>query len=309
MGCGSPSGASRVLPSRHLIGPFPKPVLLYDLKSTKEAGPAACQLSDDASRDLPGRRKRLEYIPIDEAIAADGLRLVLLRGMPSPWGQAAKAMMEYKGLSYAAAAHEPGGENAQLVAWSGVNSAPVVAWNDESPLNRWNDILVLLERLAPQKPLVPEQPSERVAFFGWAHEICGELGFGWNRRLDMIRAGMKPGEAPRGFAKKYGYNESDGALAAARTIAFMDHLARTLKDQAQRGCEFIVGQTLTAVDFYWAAFSNLVAIQPPELCPLDPAVRPRFENVAAEVAAAVDPILIEHRDRTMQAHFRTPMEM
>ena len=69
------------------------------------------------------------------------------------------------------------------------------------------------------------------------------------------------------------------------------------------------GEAPSAADFYWAAFSNLAVIQSPEECPLDPAVRPMFENTPADVAAAVDPILIEHRDTIMRAHFRIPMEL
>ena len=83
-------------------------------------------------------------------------------------------------------------DNPELFAWSGTNSAPVVAWNDESPINRWDDILILLERLAPDKPLVPEKPRDRFQVFGIGHEICGELGFGWNRRLDLMRQSPTP---------------------------------------------------------------------------------------------------------------------
>ena len=65
----------------------------------------------------------MEYVDINQAIRADGLRIVLVQGMPSPWGQAAKAMMEYKNLSYVAGPQRGGGDNAELVAWAGVNSA------------------------------------------------------------------------------------------------------------------------------------------------------------------------------------------
>ena len=176
-------------------------------------------------------------------------------------------------------------------------------------MNRWNDILLLLERLAPDKPLVPEDPATRVQLFGLAHEICGELGFGWNRRLAGVHATVQAGRAPGLLGSKYGYNELDGARANARSIAFMGYLAEILKVQNERGSDYIIGETVTAVDFYWAAFSNLAAIQSPEDCPLDPAVRPMFERVPAGVAAAVDPVLIEHRDRIMHAHFKIPMEL
>jgi len=254
----------------------------------------------------------MEYIDLKQAIAASGLRLVLVRGFPSPWGQAAKAMMEFKGLEYLAAPQQAMADNPELVAWAGVNSAPVVAWNDEPPINRWNDILILLERLAPEIPLVPADPAARVQVFGLSHEICGEIGFGWNRRLDMVRPAMLADEVNPGsasFAHKYGYNDTDGALATPRTVALLEHLTGLLKAQEARGSAYFVGDAVTAVDFYWAAFSNLAVIQPPEECPLDPSIRPMFENTPPAVVAAVDPILLAHRDRIMRAHFKIPMEL
>ena len=254
----------------------------------------------------------MNYVSLSQAIAADGLRIVLVRGFPSPWGQAAKAMVEYKGLAYLLAAQQAMGANEDLVAWAGTNSAPVVAWNREAPINRWNDILLLLERLAPNKPLIPTDPEQRVRLFGLGHEICGELGFGWNRRLDMIRPAMASGKAPPSaavMAEKYGYDAASGAAAARRSIVMMQHLAATLHAQQARGSAYLIGDSLTAADFYWAAFSNLVLIQAPQECPLAPEVRPMFEHTSPEVAAAVDPILIAHRDRIMRAHFKLPMEL
>lgn len=251
----------------------------------------------------------MQYVDLDQVIQADGLRIVLVRGFPSPWGQAAKAMMEYKNLDFMVGAQQARGDNQELVAWAGTNSGPVVAWNDEPPLNRWNDILLLLERIAPDKPLVPEDPGARIELFGLAHEICGELGFGWNRRLQGIHIGVQAGTDAGSFGNKYGYNEIDGARAADRAIAFMGHLSNILKAQAARGSDYILGESVTAVDFYWAAFSNLVAIQPPEECPLDPAIRTRFEKVTPDIAAAVDPILLKHRDRIMHSFFKIPMEL
>lgn len=251
----------------------------------------------------------MHYQEINEVINADGLRIVLVQGFPSPWGQAAKAMMEYKALDYIAGAQQARGENAALVEWAGVNSAPVVAWNREAPLNRWDDILLLLERLAPEKSLIPEAQSERTQVFGLAHAICGPLGFGWNRRLEGIHLGAEAGIAPGDFGEKYGYNKSDGEQARQRSINFLRYLTNILKSQKDKGGHYIVGDSLTAVDFYWAAFSNLAAIQSPKECPLAPEIRKRFERVAPEVSAAIDPILIEHRDRIMHEYFKIPMEL
>jgi glutathione S-transferase len=251
----------------------------------------------------------MEYKDIEHIISADGLRIVLVQGFPSPWGQAAKAMMEYKGLSYTVGAQQARGENTALANWSGVNSGPVVAWNDEPPLNRWDDILILLERLAPDNPLIPDDQAARSKVLGLAYTICGQLGFGWNRRLDGMHTGTKAGQAPGAFGEKYGYNERDGELAVERSIAFLEYLTTVMKSQAEQGSNYLIGDTISAADFYWAAFSNLALIQSPEDCPLDPAIRKRFESVKPEVAAAVNPILIEHRDRIMHTHFKIPMEL
>ena len=142
----------------------------------------------------------MEYVSPSEVINGDGLRLVLVQYMPSPWGQATKAMIEYKGLSYTAAPWEGGGANEELVAWTGTNDgAPIVAWNEEAPITRWDDILLLLERLAPQKPLLPESRRNRMRVLGLSHEICGPLGLAWNRRLSMFAPMLASGQIPEGL--------------------------------------------------------------------------------------------------------------
>jgi len=249
----------------------------------------------------------MRYVDINEAIKADGLRIVIVKAMPSAWGVAAKAMIDYKGLDYLCAYQIPMSDNPELLAWSGTNSAPVVAWNDEAPINRWEDILLLLERLAPEPRLVPENPAERIEVFGICREICGELGFGWNRRIDLARP--PAGEEPGVFAQKYNYREAEAALANTRVIALMKELAARLKAQKGKGSDYLVGQSVTAADFYWAAFSNFVVIQPAEEMPVNPDARPMFENTPAEITAAIDPVLMEHRDRIMHNYYKLPVEL
>ena len=249
----------------------------------------------------------MKTVDIEQAIKSDGLRIVIVKAMPSAWGVAAKAMIEYKGLDYVCAYQIPMSDNPELLAWSGTNSGPVVAWNDEPPINRWEDILLLLERLAPEPRLVPEEPAERIEVFGISREICGEVGFGWNRRIDLMRPAA--GEAPSPFAQKYHYREAEAALANSRVIGLMGELANRLKKQKENGSNYLVGSAVTAADFYWAAFSNFVQIQPQEECPINPDARPMFENTSAEITAAIDPILIEHRDYIMRTYYKLPLEL
>jgi len=92
-------------------------------------------------------------------------------------------------------------------------------------------------------------------------------------------------------------------------VAFMTELAATLKAQKSRGSDYIIGQSVTAADFYWATFSNFVVLQAPEDILLDLSVRPMFENTPAAVTAAVDPILLEHRDWILRTYFKAPLEL
>mgnify|MGYP004089728367 FL=1 len=118
-----------------------------------------------------------------------------------------------------------------------------------------------------------------------------------------------PGEEPSEFGKKYGYRDAEGKLANGRVVAFMQELAATLKAQKAKGSDYIIGQSVTAVDFYWAAFSNFVILQSTDDIMLDASYRPMFENTPAEIVAAVDPILLEHRDRMMRDHFGVPLAL
>ena len=53
----------------------------------------------------------IQYRPIEEVINHSGLRLVLVQGMPSPWGQAAKTIFELKQLDFVVGPQEMGGPN------------------------------------------------------------------------------------------------------------------------------------------------------------------------------------------------------
>jgi glutathione S-transferase len=254
----------------------------------------------------------LDYLPISDLIARPGLRLVLVKGFPSPWGQAAKTIFEVKGLDYAVGALEAGGDNAQVLAWAGENSAPIVAWNDEPPLNRWYDILMLAERLAPVPALVPEAPLERALMMGYAHELCGELGLGWNRRLQIFAPMLDSGQAPEPVARmgaKYRYAAADARAASERCARLIEALAAQLRTQNARGRPFFIGERLSALDLYWVAFMYLLDLPPAPQCPVDPAIRPMFELHDARIRDAIDPVLYQHRDRVSSAYFRNPMEL
>lgn len=251
------------------------------------------------------------YLSPAEAIARKGLRIVLVRGMPSPWAQAAKTIFEIKGLGYAAAPLELAGTNEEIVAWSGQNSAPVVGWNDEKPIHRWQEILLLAERLAPEPQMIPADPLQRVLMWGLATEICGERGIGWNRRLQGFGRVVNSGRqnpVTEALIDKYGYDADVLKTAAVRIAGSLGALATQLKAQQALGINYFVGDGLSAVDIYWTAFANQLAPLPEEQCPMPDAYRPGWTAREPEILAALDPILLAHRDRIFRDHFRSPME-
>ncbi len=134
-----------------------------------------------------------DYIEIDEACTRPGLRLVLTAGVPGPFGEAAKAIFHVKKIAYLKVRQTPGESDEALGAWTAQTSAPVAVYEDERPRSGWADILYLAQRVAAEPRLIPEAPDERALMFGLSNEICGEGGFGWQRRLTLLDSLLKAG--------------------------------------------------------------------------------------------------------------------
>ena len=254
----------------------------------------------------------LQYRTVSEIINHPGLRVVLVQGVPSPWGQAAKTIFEIKGLDYVAAPWLPGEPNEDIVAWSAEASAPIVAWAGEKPIHRWIDILYLAERLAPRPALIPADATQRALMIGLSHEICGEMGIGWNRRLQLFAPAFASGKPPSGISRmggKYRFNEHDAKTAASRIAASLTALTIHLKLQYARGAHFFIGDALSALDIYWTAFANLLDPLPKEHCPMPEVLRPNFVITDPLIKAALDPLLLEHRSAIFHDRFRDPMEL
>ena len=53
----------------------------------------------------------MDYLTVEEAIPATGLRVVLTAGVPGPWGESIKALLVHKGIEFAPVAQVGGGAN------------------------------------------------------------------------------------------------------------------------------------------------------------------------------------------------------
>jgi glutathione S-transferase len=253
-----------------------------------------------------------EYVSVEDAIKRGGLRMVVVGGVPSPWGEAAKGILHIKGIEWVAVRLTYDSE--PLKAWAGQRSGPVAIYENERPRDGWVEILLLAERLAPTPSLLPADPAERALVFGFSHEICGEAGLGWSRRLQLIHAGMQnAGGFPQRVAgylgKKYGYSPALGAAAGARVAELLGMLATRVRAQRAAGSRYYVGHAPTALDVYSAAFMALFDPLPAEQCEMDPASRAAFALSDTPLRAALDPVLLEHRDMMYARHLELPLSL
>ena len=166
----------------------------------------------------------MEYLEPAIARTRPGLRLVLTAGVPGPWGEAAKAVFDLKGIAYLPVRQTAGEADPELLAWTGHANAPQAVLDAEPARTGWAEILLLAERLAKAPALIPDDPHERALLFGLGFEICGEDGLGWHRRLQMMdgmlrlpEAATHPGlETARVIGRRYGYSREAAERSSRR---------------------------------------------------------------------------------------------
>ena len=253
-----------------------------------------------------------QYIDVEEARKRNGLRMVVVGNVPSPWGEAAKGILHIKGIEWAAVRLVYDSE--PLREWAGQRSAPVAIYDNERPRAGWAEILLLAERLMPSPSLLPTDPAERALVFGLGHEICGEAGLGWSRRLQLIHAGLQnaggfPEHIAKYLGKKYGYSPETGAASTSRVAELLNMLGARLKAQREKGSRYYVGNTLTAADVYSATFMALFAPLPHEQCEMAASTRAAFETRNPQTEAALDPILFEHREMMYTEYLELPLSL
>lgn len=255
------------------------------------------------------------WIDVERARTLPGLRLVLTAGVPGPWGEAAKGLFHVKKIPAARVRQQGGGANDALFAWTGQRNAPVAVWEDEAPVTGSAELIHLAERLAPEPALVPEHPAERALMFGLVHELAGENGLGWCRRLMMFQRLLGDAEEPpealrpvlSRMLRQYRYGRAAAAAAGARAAGILSLLSEQLAAQHAAGSRFLVGEALSAADVYWAAFAALFDPFPDELCPMPEPMRRQY--AAHGLGEALDPALLAHRDFVYRGTLELPIAL
>ena len=254
-----------------------------------------------------------EYVDFNEAKNNQGLRLVVVQGIPSPWSEAAKGVLHVKSIPFSAVYFDPFKKD--MPPWSGSASAPSAVYNDEAPVSDWKAILTLAERLKPTPSLVPAEQNVRDKMMEISATICGKGGLAWYRRLEGVHKGLTgeaggfPDMAAKYLAQKYGYEKDKGLEYGARTNEILHSLAAQLKEQKSKGSHYYIGNSLTAADIYSATVMACFKPLPQEQCAMLSYIRPVFEALDPAMKTALDPILIEHRDAIYQDYLSLPLSL
>lgn len=253
-----------------------------------------------------------DYVEIDDAIARSGLRMVVVSGVPSLWGEAAKGILHVKKLPWVAVRLTYDSE--ALTTWAGQRSGPVLIHDEDKPLSGWQDILLLVERLQPAPALLPADRRPRELVLELSHDICAQDGLGALRRLQFVHASLQGGRGfPERIAKylgaKYGYGVDVGASCGQGVTTLLEKLANRLHSQKRNGSPYYIGDALTAADIYSATAMGMFEPLPPEQCDMDAQMRSAFASLDAATARALDPILLEHRRMIYDHHLELPLSL
>jgi glutathione S-transferase len=251
----------------------------------------------------------MEFVDLETAKTARGVRLVTSAVVPSPWSEAAKALFTLARIPFVVVRAAP--RDPAIFAWTHAHNVPAVFHDDEPPRTVWSQIVALADRLVPGA-LLPTELDQRIATIGLVHEIAGEDGLGWNARLMMIHTGLTT-DGARGFAPpvakylaaKYGYapDRIDHARSRARQV--LTALAARLGD-----APYFAGERPGVLDAYTATFLTPLTHLTEADCPrMPPAVRAGFAAAADELGPHVPASLLALRRRMFEQHLPFPIEI
>ena len=222
----------------------------------------------------------MDVVTIGQARQQGGLRLITRAGVPTPWAQAAKGIIELKKLK-CVLAQEAADERGAQLKWIGDPGAPFLAYEDERIRSNWIEILELAERLAPVPRLIPRRGPHRALMYGLANELCGEMGLAWSLHLLMVHRSLEksdsrgafPENIARKLGKEYGYTPERAATAEARVRDVLKTLSEALGDRKY------FFRSLSALDIYWATFANMFMLLSEDEMPAISFVRDTWAGV------------------------------
>ena len=250
-----------------------------------------------------------DYVDTEAGRKARGLRVTIVRGVPSPWGEAVKGLLHVKGIDWQPVSFDS--QDAAQTAWTGEVSAPTALYEDEAPRATVRKILELAEQLQPEPALLPLETDARAQVLEMGDALLGRGGLAWSRRLQLVHMGMSSEGGFAGgvavyLAEKYGYDAAQGETYGPQVIELLRRFSHILRDS---GGPYLCGAELSAADIQLACVLALFAPLPDDVCAMHPKARASFETLDAATRDALAPNLLAHRDHMYARHLETPLQL
>ena len=255
----------------------------------------------------------MKVIDLEQAKSIGGLRLGLVAGLPSPWGEAAKGLLEAAEVEFSAFPYL-GSDDSAYRSWTGYDHAPVLKYDDDPCIHTWQDILYLLTSVSANR-LVPKTSHARLEVFGLCHEIAGPHGFGWNARAIIVDGGLSdhahplPTDGARYFARKYTHVPDARQRLLPQCAQTLAMLTAKLRASANRGSPYLVGDNLSAADIYAATFLVFVAPWSSSECPMPEFLRDSFQWLGEMLSMEVTEQLLSHREYIFKTYLSLPIQL
>ena len=252
------------------------------------------------------------FISLEEAAALkNGTRITFIPGVQALYAEALKNICFVKDIPVIRALHpmmgmdKETGEDRQkrLFELTSQTSLPTMFYNEERPRNVWIEQLAMAEQIgsADSPTLIPAEMAHRADMLGLCAGLLGEDGLVWNMRI------MNDGP----LGRKYGYSDDASAAAPGKVAEVIALLDQRLQQQAEQGSRYLVGDTLTAADIYWATMSMCITDTPPEIMPATEQNQGMLKFFAANakvpaIAEALSSAIAEHQHYVFTTYCETP---
>ena len=240
-----------------------------------------------------------------------GTRVTFLPGVQALYSEALKNICFVKKVPLIRALHPFMGvdqktgkdRQAKLYELTSQTGLPTMFHDEEQPRNVWIEQLALAEKIGATDSLalIPDSFKLRAEMFGLCAIVLAEDGIVWNMRI--------LNDNP--LARKYGYSEAASSDALSKIAEGITLLDSRLEAQAELGSRYLVGDTLTAADIYWATMSMALVPAPPEIMPRtrqNKGLLAWFEqnSKVPEIAAALTERIEDHQRYILKTYCETP---
>ena len=253
-----------------------------------------------------------EFITLEESESMEkGTRVTFVPGVQAMFSEALKNLCYVKKVPLTRVLHPIMGvdektgvdRQAKLYELTSQTSLPTMFYDDERPRNVWIEQLALAERIGTKDSpkLIPDNFEHRVDMFGLCAIILGEDGLTWNMRILI--------DTP--LAQKYGYSEEASSAAPGKIAEVIALIDSRLEAQGKNGSRYLVGDSLTAVDIYWATMSMTILPVPLEIMPKTKQNQGMLMFFASnseipEIANALTERIKDHQQYILTTYCETP---